>query len=148
MGSGEGFPGWRRRRREETPQIGDGGLSARLSGCLNHTDESRESLGAALVLRAVGDFAGDHRRSERSLRPVVGRLEPLYAKETKQVAMVLVQADTVLQSLIVIVLQAAVPQVKGESVVDLLDLELVVGRLQIGALVVKLYALLEHILQA
>ena len=74
-------------------------MSARLRGRLNHTDESRESLGAALVLRAVGNFAGDHRRSERSLRPVVGRFEPLYTQEAKQVAAVLVQADTVQQSL-------------------------------------------------
>jgi hypothetical protein len=59
-------------------------------------------------------------------------------EEAKQIAVVLGQADTVQQSLIVIALQDAVPQMKGESVVDLLDLELVVGRRQIGALVERL----------
>ena len=63
-----------------------------------------------------------------ALTPHALPLQPVYTEEAQQVATVLVQANTVQQSLVVIVLQDAVSQVKGESVVDLLDLELVVGR--------------------
>ena len=70
-----------------------------------------KGVGAALIFRAVRNFAGDHGRAQGPLRPVVGRLDFRMVEKPQHVATIVLPADAIQQSLVVRVLKNANTQV-------------------------------------
>src|SRR6266852_3346593 len=79
------------------------------------------SLRPAIILGILAGVAGNHDETQCPFGSVVGRLHFRLMQESQQIAPVVVEADAVQQSLIVVVAESAVAQVMGDLGVELLN---------------------------
>ena len=89
------------RGAEQVVEALDQGIDPLFRQRAHHTGEGRKGVCAAPVFRALRHFAGDHRRAQRPLRAIVGRLDPRVCQEAHQVATVVMPAQFIEQPLIV-----------------------------------------------
>ena len=113
---------------KELVQGGHKGSGAGFHGRTNHTGEGCVSLGSAIILGVLASVAGNHDESQRPFGPVVGRLHFRLMQEAQQIAPVVVDADAIQRSLIVVVAESAVPEVMGDLGVQPLNLLRIVRR--------------------
>lgn len=66
---------------------------------------------SALVFGAAGDLAGDDSRPENAFRPM---LSSFHLQESQQVAAIMLQADSIQERLIVVILQDTVAKMSGQ----------------------------------
>ncbi len=94
-----------------------------LGQCPHHAGESRKGVSPPGGLRTLRHLAGNDRRTQRPLGPVVGGLNARIVQEAQQIAPVVVPPQFVEQPPVVGVLQGAVTQMMGDGFLELLGLE-------------------------
>src|SRR5206468_11505178 len=119
-----------------------------LRQCPHYAGESRKSVSTPGGLRTLRHLARDDRRPQRPLSPVVGGLDTRIVQEAQQIAAVVVPPQFVEQAPVVGVLQRAVPQMVGDSVLEVLRLGGKASPLAVVVGVPHLYRLAEQALKA
>lgn len=85
------------------------GGDAFLDGGSSHAGECRECLSSTLILGAVRNLASDYRRPQCSFGPVIRRLHFRIVEEVQHPLPIVLQPDSIQQSLVVRISEAARP---------------------------------------
>ena len=80
--------------------------------------ESFESSGSAVILRTMGEFAGDHGRSQVPFGAVIGGFHIILTEKTQQPAAIMLRSHTVEQALIVGIAQDAITKQPRQVVIQ------------------------------
>ena len=105
-------------RGEEGPKDLTQPLDRRLvtvvAECCQHAGEGRKGIRPLGVLRALGHLACDHRWPQRTLGPIISRLNERVVQKAQQVIPVMMPTELVQQPLVVRVRQQAVAETIGD----------------------------------
>jgi hypothetical protein len=115
---------------------------------LNEASEGNKRLGTALILGTMGNFACNDGGPQRTLRSIVGWLHGRVVEKAEHPPSIVLSANTIQQSLVVIILQDSVPHMPGKLAFDSLRLTLQVYGLAVPMGVPDLESLLQQPLES